>query len=119
MVVVEDQPAVRLLVCTVLTSLGYEVEEFASPEAALARIEDPAGVDLLITDLVMPDMDGRELARQARGFRPDLPVLFMSGYSEPTSNAVITRGPGVGFIAKPFHPKDLAAEISRLLSGGE
>jgi hypothetical protein len=116
-IVVEDQPAVRAVVYTMLESLGYAVEEFASPEAALERIGDGTGVELLISDLVMPVMGGREVARRARAILPDLPVLFMSGYAEPEQEPD-TSGPApTDFLAKPFHPNELAARVARLLSG--
>ena len=115
-VVVEDQPAVRAVVYTMLESLGYEVEEFASPEAALERIGDGTGVELLVTDLVMPGMGGREVAERARAILPDLPVLFMSGYAEPEQEPD-TGGPApTDFLAKPFHPNELAERVARLLT---
>lgn len=115
-IVVEDQPAVRAVVCSMLNALGCAVEDFASPEGALIRTADPAAVDLLITDLVMPGMDGRELVRRARQHRPGLPVLFMSGYAEPPDDSTLTRDPQADFIAKPFNPKDLAAKVGKLLA---
>jgi CheY-like chemotaxis protein len=116
-IVVEDQPAVRAVVYTMLESLGYEVEEFASPEAALARIGDGTGVELLISDLVMPGMGGREVARRARAILPDLPVLFMSGYAEPEQEPDISRPAPTDFLAKPFHPNELASRVAKLLPG--
>jgi PAS domain S-box-containing protein len=115
-IVVEDQPAVRAVVCSMLDALGCAVEDFASPEGALIRVADPAEVDLLITDLVMPGMDGRELMRRARQHRPRLPVLFMSGYAEPPEDSTLARDPQSGFIAKPFNPKELAAKVAKLLT---
>jgi PAS domain S-box-containing protein len=115
-IVVEDQPAVRAVVCSMLDALGCSVEDFASPEGALIRVEDPAEVDLMLTDLVMPGMDGRELMRRARQHRPGLPVLFMSGYAEPPDDSTLARDPQADFIAKPFNPKDLAAKVSKLLA---
>jgi two-component system cell cycle sensor histidine kinase/response regulator CckA len=99
-----------------LDALGCSVEDFASPEGALIRVEDPAEVDLMLTDLVMPGMDGRELMRRARQHRPGLPVLFMSGYAEPPDDSTLARDPQADFIAKPFNPKDLAAKVSKLLA---
>jgi two-component system, cell cycle sensor histidine kinase and response regulator CckA len=116
-IVVEDQPAVRAVVYTMLESLGYTVEEYASPEAALARIGDGTGVELLISDLVMPVMGGREVARRARAILPDLPVLFMSGYAEPEQEPDISGPAPTDFLAKPFHPNELASRVAKLLSG--
>jgi two-component system cell cycle sensor histidine kinase/response regulator CckA len=118
-VVVEDQPAVRAVVSTMLETLGYSVEEFASPEAALRRIGDGTGLELLITDLVMPGMGGREVVRRARAMVPDLPVLLMSGYAEPEAEPEPdTNSPAsTDFLAKPFHPNELAVRVAKLLSG--
>ncbi|MBA3976391.1 MAG: hybrid sensor histidine kinase/response regulator [Candidatus Solibacter sp.] len=116
-IVVEDQPAVRAVVHSMLESLGYSVEEFASPEAALARIGDGTGLELLISDLVMPGMGGREVVRRARAIVPDLPVLLMSGYAEPEHEPDTGSPAPTGFLAKPFHPNELAARVAKLLSG--
>ncbi len=115
-IVVEDQPAVRAVVCTMLAAMGCDVEDFASPEAALIRTADPLEIDLLVTDLVMPGMGGRELARRARESRPGLPVLFMSGYDEPPDDPTLARDSMADFVAKPFNPKELAAKVSSLLA---
>lgn len=116
-VVVEDQPAVRAVVCTMLEAIGYTVEEFASPEAALARVGDGTGVELLISDLVMPGMDGREVARRARAALPELPVLFMSGYAEPEQEPDTNGLESTDFLAKPFHPNELAWRVAKLVGG--
>lgn len=116
-VVVEDQPAVRAVVYTMLESLGYDVEEFASPEAALERIGDGTGLDLLVTDLVMPGMGGREVAERARAILPELPVLFMSGYAEPEQEPDRDGPAPTDFLAKPFHPNELAQRVGRLVTG--
>jgi len=115
-VVVEDQPAVRAVVSTMLAAIHCDVEEFASPDAALGRMADPSEVDLLVTDLVMPGMGGRELVRRARELRPGLPVLFMSGYAEPPDDSTPARDGMADFIAKPFHPDELAAKVTSLLA---
>ena len=115
-IVVEDQPAVRAVVCTMLAAIGCDVEDFASPDAALIRTADPSEVDLLITDLVMPGMGGRELVRRVRELRPGLPVLFMSGYAEPPDDSTLARDILADFISKPFHPNELAAKVAGLLA---
>lgn len=115
-VLVEDQPAVRAVVCAMLESLGYGVEEFASPEAALKRIGDGTGLDLLVSDLVMPGMAGREMARRARETVPALPVLFISGYAEPEQEPDANNTAPTDFLAKPFHPNELASRVAQLLS---
>ena len=83
LLVVEDEPLVRRVAEATLSELGYAVLEARSGVEALELFEnDERGVDLLVTDLVMPQMSGRELARRLRKRKPDLPVLFVSGYTE-------------------------------------
>ncbi|HNY39380.1 MAG TPA: PAS domain-containing protein [Bryobacteraceae bacterium] len=115
-VVVEDQPAVRTVVKAMIESFGCAADEFASPESALEFIAMEPGIDLLVTDLVMPGISGREVARRARQVHPDLPVLFMSGYAESENEPDADAGGRIDFLPKPFHPNELAARIARLLA---
>jgi CheY-like chemotaxis protein len=115
-VVVEDQPAVRSVISAILGSFGYDVVEFASPEAAISHFESGGAADLLITDLIMPGMHGTEVARRARALRPGLSILFISGYAEPDGEAALARDSITSFLAKPFHPNELAASVAKLLS---
>ncbi len=114
-VLVEDQPAVRAVVRAMLESLDYDVDEFASPEAALEQLAVASDFDLLVTDIVMPGINGGEVAKRARLIKPGLPVLFISGYAGPANDSLPDSGGPSDFLAKPFHPKDLAAKIAKLL----
>jgi len=101
--VVEDMAAVRQLASTVLTRHGYRVVAVESGERALelvARSEEP--VDLLLTDVVMPGMNGRDLYARLAAVRPGLKVLYMSGHSEDVIAHHGVLDPGVSFIQKPF-----------------
>ena len=114
--VVEDQPQVRGLVCAGLRAYGYRVIETDSPSSALdlaASSDTP--LDLLLTDLVMPEMSGQELAAEILAWRPDIGVLYMSGYSEEinTRGGVLT--PGTAYLQKPFSPAQAAAAVRRAL----
>src|SRR5206468_2102691 len=113
---VEDEAGVRGLARAVLERCGYHVIEASGGAEALAQVERQAGpVHLLLTDVVMPGMSGRELAEDAIARRPDLRVLFMSGY---TDDAVIRHGvlgTGVAFIGKPFTPVALATKVREIL----
>jgi DNA-binding NarL/FixJ family response regulator len=115
--VVDDERMVRGLVREILAAQGYEVLQAESGPAALALLEDAAkGIDLLLTDVVMPDMNGRELAEQATALRPQLRVLFMSGF---TDDAILRHGVSrsdVAFIAKPFTPAALISKITATLA---
>jgi PAS domain S-box-containing protein len=114
--VVEDEAAILDLSRSMLESLGYAVLSAGTPSAALELAETHAGtIDLLITDVIMPEMNGRELARQVRLLRPEIKTLFMSGY---TSNVIVHRGvldKGVRFIQKPFSTMNLAVEVNEAL----
>ena len=91
MLVVEDDPAVRLLVIDVLQMLGYQTLEAADGNAAIRILESATAVDMLVTDVGLPGMNGRQLADVARQQYPGLPVLFMTGYARqaasPTSSS--------------------------------
>jgi PAS domain S-box-containing protein len=114
--VVEDDPAVLEYIVEVLTGLDYAVLQAANGKVALEYVQNPSvRVDLLLTDVVMPGMNGRALADQARQKRPDMKVLFMTGYSQ---NAVVHHGrldPGVQLIQKPLSESQLAGRIRDLL----
>ena len=112
--VVEDNDLVRPLLERYLTSLGYEVVSAAAPGAALQLAEEHGRFDLLVTDVVMPEMNGQELASQLRERQPDLSVLFLSGY---TADAVIERGAlgaSESFLQKPFTVGQLAHALAAL-----
>ena len=113
--IVEDDSAVRMVVVDVLSELGYTVVESAEPRSAITRLESAEHFDLLITDVGLPGMNGRQLAEIARQLRPDLPVLFVTGYAE---GAAVRGGflePGMDFISKPFDINALAAKIGAML----
>src|SRR5581483_2059272 len=99
---VEDEAAVRAIAATALRRQGFTVFEAEKPSDACALFEGrAAGVDLLLTDVVMPEMSGPALAQRLISARPDLRVLFMSGYTDVLRPLDIAH-PLVGFIAKPF-----------------
>ena len=114
--VVEDQPEVRRLAMTILKKSGYGLLEAANGTEALGIAEEfQAPIDLLVTDVVMPAMTGRELASRLQVSRPALKVLYLSGYS---SDVIARQGvlePGVEYLPKPFAPVELAAKVRELL----
>ena len=112
--VVEDDDSVRKLSVEFLTELGYRTLEAESGSAALRILDSHEDIDLLFTDVVMPGMNGRRLADEARQRRPDLKVLFTTGY---TRNAVVHGGivdPDVSLVAKPFTIEQLAAKVDQV-----
>jgi PAS domain S-box-containing protein len=114
--VVEDEPQVRALAVRTLTALGYRCLEAREPAEALRLFgQEHGGVDLVITDVVMPGMSGGELGARLALVRPALPVLYTSGYSDED---VIRRGLLAGgrpFLQKPFAPEDLARKVREVL----
>jgi CheY-like chemotaxis protein len=114
--VVEDDALVRGLVLSVLKAQGYTLLQAAGGEDALQICEQhPDPIHLVITDVVMPRMSGREVAEAIRMKRPEARVLFMSGY---TDDAVLLRGVSsreAAFIQKPFSPSALARKVREML----
>jgi signal transduction histidine kinase/ActR/RegA family two-component response regulator len=113
--VVEDDPAVRLLVREVLEELGYTAVEAAEPHAALPILASSTHFDLLISDVGLPGMNGRELAEIARTHRPELPILFITGYAQNAAIRAGFLGTNMSMVTKPFRLDDLAAKISELM----
>ncbi len=115
--VVEDEQRVRHFAVDALKELGYPTLSAHSPEAALRVLEDAPQVTMLFTDIMMPGMNGRQLADRALQMRPDLKVLFTTGY---TRNAVVHNGMldiGVAFLAKPYTVRQLALKVDDVLAG--
>ena len=100
--VVEDDPQVRALVTVVLEELGYQVEVVGDADGAIPVLGSARPIDLLVTDVGLPGLNGRQLAEIARQSRPGLPVLFMTGYAEKAQDRAAFLEPGMSMIAKPF-----------------
>jgi PAS domain S-box-containing protein len=115
--VVEDEPALLALTKRMLGTLGYRVLAAGTPGEAIGVAEEHAGeIQILITDVVMPQMNGRDLAGRMQSLYPDMNILFMSGY---TADVIVHRGvldKGVNFIQKPFSMKDLAVKVRDAVS---
>ena len=113
---VEDEPAVLNSTAQMIETLGYDVWKAGAPAEALRRVRESKGqIHLLVTDVVMPGMNGRDLAQQIRALHPGPKCLFMSGYTADiiARNGVLDQG--VPFIQKPFSRRDLAAKIREVL----
>ena len=115
---VEDEEAVRSFAARALKLRGYQVLEASGGEEALEIVRRHAGaIHLLITDVVMPNMDGPTLVRAVRRLRPDMAVIFMSGYAEEAFRRNDENASELHFLAKPFGLKQLAAKVKDVLSG--
>ena len=113
--VVEDDDTVRTLVVEVLGELGYGTREASDGLAGLRILETNARIDLLVTDVGLPGLNGRQLADQARIGRPDLKVLFMTGYAENAAFGAGHLEPGMQMITKPFPVEGLASKIRSII----
>jgi PAS domain S-box-containing protein len=116
-VVVEDEPVVRGLIVEVLSELGYQAWQAADGPSGLRLLERVERVDLLVTDIGLPGLNGRQLADAARAKRPGLKVLFITGYAQ---NATLANGflePGMEMITKPVSMEVLATRIRKIIEG--
>jgi signal transduction histidine kinase len=113
----EDEPSVRNVTAAMLRDLGYTVLEAANGEEALQVAREHAGkeIPLLLTDVVMPQMSGKTLADQLRGERPNMRVLFISGYTDESITSHGPPDPSTAFLEKPFLSRVLASEVRELL----
>jgi CheY-like chemotaxis protein len=112
--VVDDDEAVREVTASILGDLGYEVVEAGSGGAALELLDRDERIELLLLDFAMPGMNGAEVAREARLRRPQLPILFITGYADTTA---LPQAPH-GILRKPFRQDELAAQLKGALDVG-
>jgi len=116
--VIDDEPSVRMIAVEVLEDMGYGVFEAADGAAGLKILRSPTRIDLLVTDVGLPGgLNGRQVADAARAIRPDLKVMFITGYAE---NAVLNYGhlgPGVQVLTKPFGMDVFAGRVTEMIGG--
>ncbi len=111
----EDDNDMRRFLVKALQNAGYDVVSFDNGLSAYERIrEEP--FTLLLTDIVMPEMDGIELARRATELDPDLKVMFITGFAAVALNPEFNAPPSAKVLSKPFHLKDLVNEVEKLLA---
>ena len=114
---VQDEPVLRELTSRILTRGGYQVCVAADGADALRRVEDPAQpLDLLLTDLVMPEILGHELAARVAAFRPQAPTLFISGYAQPVLDSHGVRSPHRDILDRPFTEAALLSRVRKALA---
>jgi len=112
---VEDEEAVRLFTTRALESRGYEVEPVSDGLRALEMLEAGLDLDLVVSDVMMPGLDGPEFLQQARPMLGDAPVIFISGFGAEAVRSGLGDDERVHFLAKPFSLKDLAVTVRHAL----
>ncbi len=111
----EDDDSMRGFLARALERAGYDVIAYDNGADAFARLKEEP-FTLLLTDIVMPRMDGIELARRASELDPDLKIMFITGFAAVTLNSELQAPKDARVLSKPFHLKDLVAEIDKLLA---
>ncbi|MFJ4345211.1 response regulator [Pseudomonas sp. NPDC089401] len=115
--VVEDDPHVRQLLCQALQEEGFPCSSASNASEALQLLNSPLAIDLLLSDVGLPGMNGRQLAEIARTIRPQLPVLFITGYAETAMAREGFLGQGMQLICKPFALQQLKTKVAQILTG--
>lgn len=115
--IVEDEDPVRVFAARALRSKGYTVLEARTGEGALELLETVTQLDLLVTDMVMPGIDGATLSRKVRASRPSLSVILISGYSEEAARGELTESSDFHFLPKPFSLQLLVSKVKDVLAG--
>ena len=113
---VEDEDAVRVFASRALKNKGYKVLQARTGEQALDILRDTEGVDLMVTDMMMPGMEGGPLARLIRVERPEIRIIVISGYSEEVARGDIVDTADFHFLPKPFSLGQLAGKVKDVLS---
>ena len=113
--VVEDDATVRSILADVLAELGYQVLLASDARPAIPILQSDRRIDLLISDVALPHIDGRKLAEIARASRPDLSVLFVTGYAEHATIRGDFLDPGMDMLTKPFALDALAAKVRAMI----
>jgi DNA-binding response OmpR family regulator len=105
-----------MLIVEVLAELGYQALQASNGDGALAHIKSQTPIELLITDVGLPGMNGRQVAEIARKARPNLPVLFVTGYAPDAAIRANFLDPGMEMISKPFAMHELGAKVGTMLA---
>lgn len=111
----EDDESMRKFLAKALENAGHEVVSYGNGVEAHKKLGNDV-FDILLTDIVMPEMDGIELARRATELDPDLKVMFITGFAAVALNPDSEAPKGASVLSKPFHLKDLVGEVERLLA---
>lgn len=116
---VDDEESIRMVTARALLAKGFDVEQAANAEEALNKLTEKQHFQLLITDMVMPGMDGEQLIKETKKISPDLPCLLMSGYSDSFEKHTSDKTKNFHFISKPFVLADLLTKVKEILENGK
>ena len=116
MLLVEDEDAVRMFSARALREKGYKVIEAENGDDALEIVKKREHFDVLVTDVVMPKMDGPTLSKKVRDIYPEAKTIFISGYTEDTFRNNLDHDAKIHFLPKPFTLKDLATKVKEVLT---
>ena len=116
-ILAEDETQLRGLIAAMLTAKGVTVSQAADGAEALQLVKADPAAALLLSDIVMPNMDGPTLVRHVKGLKPQMPVIFMSGYAEEAFRRNDEKAEDLHFLPKPFGLKQRAAKVKEVLSG--
>ncbi|MDO8422180.1 MAG: response regulator [Parvibaculum sp.] len=111
----EDDDSMRRFLAKALQNAGHDVESFGNGHDAHSKLKDDI-FDILLTDIVMPEMDGIELARRAAELDPTLKIMFITGFAAVALNPETETPKDAKVLSKPFHLRDLVAEVERLMA---
>ncbi|MCK6450824.1 MAG: response regulator [Alphaproteobacteria bacterium] len=112
---VEDEPLVGMATTDALESAGFQVHAAPSAEAALKLLRERPEIELIVTDVGLPGMNGYDLVNEARRLKPDVKAVFVTGYDRAGTIGKLTADAATDFIDKPYDPEDLVRSIRRLL----
>lgn len=114
LLLIDDEPGVLRALGLLLSTMAFDVKPFGSPVEAVGYILTTEEIDIVVTDLRMPELSGDEVVKKVRALRPSLPVIVMSGHANPQDIATLRQNGVNAFLPKPFSPQQFKAAIAEI-----
>jgi DNA-binding NtrC family response regulator len=114
LLLIDDEPGVLRALALLLSTMAFDVKPFGSPVEAVGYILTTEEIDLVVTDLRMPELSGDEVVKKVRALRPSLPVIVMSGHANPQDIATLRQNGATAFLPKPFSPQQFKTAIAEM-----